>query len=53
MALVKKRKFCEDEDLVENVGPDWKNLLASGKIGMRTSSLFGQCLKNKPVISLQ
>ena len=27
---MKKRKFCEDEDLVENVGPDWKTLLVSG-----------------------
>ena len=33
MALLKKRKFCEDEDLVENVGPDWKTLLESGMIG--------------------
>ena len=31
MALIKKRKFCEDEDFVENVGTDWKNLLISGK----------------------
>ena len=31
MSVIKKRKFSEDEDLVENVGTDWKTLLASGK----------------------